>query len=146
MDELEQAAADERDLSDEELELWARVVDAVTAVVADVEETGGHGHRQLDDGVGIQLTMSPGELSVTTPYWFEGPDAERVVEKLRRVATAVESATDLVAYDPQADAAFLGDGSDKAAASFDRAAVALRALGDQSPTRARSPRWAFWRR
>ena len=58
----------------------------------------------------MQLTMHPGEISLTTPYWFEGNEAERVVEKLRQVSAAVEGATGLVAYDPQADAPFLSEG------------------------------------
>ncbi|MGB3411246.1 MAG: hypothetical protein WBA45_08600 [Microthrixaceae bacterium] len=146
MDQLESGAADGGELTSQDLGLWAQVVGAATAVIPDAEEIGGGGYRQLDDGVGIQVSLFPGELSITTPYWYEGQDAERVVEKLRQVATAIESVTDLVAYDPQADAPFLGDGDTMAVASFDSAAVVLRDLGTSSPTRSAVPRWEFWRR
>jgi len=144
MDDIEQAAAEERQLTSEDVELWGRSVGAVTAVVPDADVVEGDRYRQLDDGTGMQLTMYSGELSINTPYWFEGGDAERVVEKLRQVASAVERVTGLVAYDPQADAAFLEGGSSSAAATFDRVGVAMREhLGAERPTRRR---WAFWRR
>ena len=148
MDELELAANDERGLTAEELDQWDRIAGAVLDVVPDAEPFEGDRYRQLDDGVGMQLTMYPGELSVTTPYWFEGDDADRVVEKLRRVASAIESVTDLVAYDPQAEAAFLDEGSGADSATFDQVATSMReqlgVRGDQQPPPRR--RWAFWRR
>ncbi len=147
MDDLEQAANDERALTAEELDQWGRIAGAVLDVVPDAEMFEGDRYRQLDDGVGMQLTMYPGELSVTTPYWFEGDDADRVVEKLRRVASAIESVTDLVAYDPQAEAAFLDEGSDAAPATFDHVATAMREhLGVPDKRQPPRRRWAFWRR
>jgi hypothetical protein len=71
--------------------------------------------------------MFAGELIVTVPYWYTGSDAERVVEVLGQIAAKVEEATGLTAYDPQADAPFLGDGQSSAASTFERA---HRALGD----------------
>lgn len=146
MDQVEQNALDQRDLTAEDLELWDRIVDAVTDVLPDLEPSEGDRFRQLDDGEALQLTMFPGELSITTPYWFDGEDAERVVQRLRRVAAAVEGATDLVTYDPQADAPFLGNDAATAVGTFDRMAVAIDELTAQRPTSARAPRWAFWRR
>jgi hypothetical protein len=148
LDELERAAADGAGLSSQDLELWARVVGAVTAVIPEAEEideVDGAAHRQLDDGVAIQVNMLPGALSITTPYWFEGRQAAAVVERLRQAADAIERVTDLVAYDPQAGAAFLDAGSARAVASFDSAAVALRDLGAKNRSSRAAPRWAFWR-
>ena len=147
MDRIEEASGDDRELTSEELELWARIVDAVSSVIADVEQFEGDRYRQLDDGVGMQLTMFPGELSINSPYWFEGDEAERVVEKLRQVSLAVEGVTGLVAYDPQAEAAFLADGSSTAAATFDRVGAAMREhLSVDESTPPARPWWAFWRR
>src|SRR5690606_12703614 len=122
-----------------------RVVEAVTAVLPDAKEASGPRFRQLD-GDPLQLTLSPGELSLTTPYWFEGPEAAAMVDQLRRVATAVEQATGLTAYDPQAGRAFLADGDREAAATFDRAAETLRQVVAERGTSRPTPRWAFWRR
>ena len=147
MDRLEEAAEEERDLTTEDLDLWGRIVDAIAGLVADLEQSGGDRFRQLDDGVGMQLTMYPSEISLTTPYWFEGNEAERVVEKLRQVSAAVEGATGLVAYDPQAGAPFLSEGAAAAAAStFDQVAGSMAShVSVESPAPTAHPRWAFWR-
>lgn len=79
LDELERAAADGAELSSQDPELWAPVVGAVTAVFPEAEEIGGvdgAAHRRLDDGVAVQVNMSPGELRITTPYCcVEGREA-----------------------------------------------------------------------
>ena len=66
---------------------------------------------------------------------------------MKVVAAAVEEASGLVAYDPQADAAFLESGAAAAPATFDRVhdfmENELGARPDPSPPR---PWWAFWRR
>ena len=62
-------------------------------------------HRELsDDATGVQVSLFHGELSLTVPYWYNGPDAQRLVALMRRVVLAIEEATGLTAYDPQADA------------------------------------------
>lgn len=147
MDEIERVAAEERELTDADLALWARIAEAVTNVAPDVEQFSGDRHRQLDDGVGMQLTMYPGEITINTPYWFEGEAAGQVVEKLRRVVGAVEAATGLVAYDPQADAAFLDEGSASAVGTFDQVADRMgEQLGTRGATQRQKRRWSFWRR
>jgi hypothetical protein len=60
------------------------------------------------------------------PYWYSGDDAGRVEELLRAVATEVEAATGLTAYDPQLDAPLLASPGSSAAV-FDRVADSFAA-------------------
>ena len=127
MERLEEAAEEERALDDDELARWQAVRGSVQPLLAGAEEFSGESFRELShDATGIQLRLSPGELSLTVPYWYSGPDAQELVARLRSVAAAVEHATGLTAYDPQADAPFLGAGEDTAAATFDQVDAALR--------------------
>ena len=127
MDRLEESASDERELDAQERARWDAILDQVRPLLPDAEEFSGESHRELsDDGSGMQLTLSPGELSLTIPYWYSGPDAQVMVDRLRSVAVAIENATGLTAYDPQADAAFLAAGYSVAATSFDQVDAAVR--------------------
>jgi hypothetical protein len=127
MDRLEEAAAAEIGLDGQDNAQWDAVHAAVEPLLPGAEEFAGESHRELnDDGSGIQLSLSHRELSLTIPYWYSGPDAQAMVERLRAVAIAVEGATGLTAYDPQADGPFLGDGERSAAATFDQVQAALR--------------------
>lgn len=127
MDRLEEAAGTQAGLDDQDLARWAAVRRDVEPLLPDAEEFSGESHRELnDDASGIQLSLSRRELSLTIPYWYSGPDAQAMVKRLRAVAVAVEGATGLTAYDPQADAPFLGEGERTAAATFDQVEAALR--------------------
>jgi hypothetical protein len=127
MDRMEASAGDERALDEQELARWDAILDQVRPLLPDAEEFTGESHRELsDDASGMQLTLSPGELSLTVPYWYSGPDAQAMVDRLRSVAVAVENATGLTAYDPQADAAFIDGGYPSAATAFDQVEAALR--------------------
>jgi hypothetical protein len=80
----------------------------------------GERDRELTDpATGLQITMFPGELSLSVPYWYEGGEAGTIAELLRRVASSIEDETGLVAYDPQADAEFI-DSMHDPAETFDR--------------------------
>ncbi len=147
MEDLEASAAEQRLPSPEDREVWDRVVTAVAPFVPEGQVFDQERSRTFDDGVGLQLSMYPGEISINTPYWFEGEQAEQVVERLKAVAAAVEDATGLVAYDPQADAPFLDSGADDAPATFDRLHDFMTSeLGVQTDPRPGRPWWAFWRR
>jgi hypothetical protein len=127
MDRLEEAAAAEVGLDGQDIAQWDAVRAAVEPVLPGADEFAGESHRELnDDGSGIQLSLSHRELSLAIPYWYSGPDAQAMVERLRAVATAVENATRLTAYDPQADRPFLGEGDRTAVATFDQVQAALR--------------------
>src|SRR5262245_26076265 len=107
-DRLEEAAASPTGLDDQDLAQWDAVRAAVGPLLPGAEEFSSDGRRELsDDGSGIQLALSHAELSLTVPYWYSGPEAQAMVERLRAVTAAVERATQLTAYDPQADAPFL---------------------------------------
>jgi hypothetical protein len=96
-------------------------------VIPDAKEFAGETSRELDDdATGIQLSMFAGELSLTVPYWYTGSDAERVVGVLGQIAAKVEEVTGLTAYDPQADAPFLGEGQSSAPSTFDHVHRSLR--------------------
>ena len=147
MDQLEAASAEQRSPTDEEIELWDRLVAAVRPVVPEGEVFEDERSRVFDDGVGLQINMFPGEISINTPYWFDREQAEPVVQRLRAVARAIEGATGLVAYDPQAEAAFLDSGAESAVATFDKVHAFLETkLGTPEPEAERPSRWRFWRR
>ncbi|MEZ5281279.1 MAG: hypothetical protein R2770_12500 [Acidimicrobiales bacterium] len=147
MDGLEAAAAEDRDPTAEDLELWDRIAAAVLPVVPEAELFEQDRSRLLDDGNAVQLHMAPGEISLNTPYWFEGEQAKQVIETLRTVAMAIENATGLVAYDPQADMAFLDGGAEAASQSFDQAHHFIRdELGARPPDSSKRPWWALWKR
>ena len=111
MNRLEVATADESQLVDTDLRQWQTVLERVRPLLPNGQVFEGERHRQLsDDATGIQLSLSPGELSLTVPYWYDGPDAQQMVSRLRDLANAVEPATGLTAYDPQADAPFINAG------------------------------------
>lgn len=147
MDQLKSDAAVERAPTDHDRELWDRIVAAVVVLVPEGEVFDNGRSRTFDDGKALQLSMYPGEVSLTTPYWFEGDEAERIVERLRSIAAAIEDATGLIAYDPQAGAAFLESGANQAAETFDRVRGYMAEHLDVSAERPSShSRWRFWRR
>jgi hypothetical protein len=127
MDRLEQLAAEESELGAADVERWQTVLDQVRPLLPDAEEFAGESHRELSDvATGMQLSFAPGELSLTIPYWYTGPEAQAIVDRLRSVVLAVEAATGLTAYDPQADAPFVHAGHQTAAAAFDQVDASLR--------------------
>ena len=135
-------------LSEADLEQWSSIVAAVEPVLPETVSYESETVRQLTvEAIGLQLTLSPGELSLTVPYWSTGDEAERTVRLLRDVASAVEGATGLIAYDPQSDGPFLAGSTEAAGQSFERAATVLddvragRATAEPPPKR----RW-FGRR
>lgn len=126
MGRLEEAAAEEAELTFLDLQRWESVLIHVRPLFPDAEEFVGDSHRELnDDATGMQLSMSHGELSVTVPYWYDGPEAREMGRRLRSVTIAVEAATGLTAYDPQAGAPFIGTGEQTAAATFDQVRAAF---------------------
>lgn len=126
MGRLEEAAAEEAELTSLDVQRWESVLTHVQPLLPDAEEFVGDSHRELsDDETGMQLSMSPGELSLTVPYWYDGPEAREMSRRLRSVTVAVEAATGLIAYDPQADAPFIGAGEQTAAETFDQVHAAF---------------------
>jgi len=112
---------DDGPLTDAQLQVWERIRGAVGAVLPDATEHVTEQSRELtDEASAIQLSLFGDELSLTVPYWYQGEEAERLVGQLREVARRVEEATGRVAYDPQADAAFLGTGDNSAASAMSR--------------------------
>jgi hypothetical protein len=140
MERLEEAAADPAPLDDTDLARWDAVRGRVRPLLPRAEEFTGESHLELSDAdSGIQLSLSHRELALTTPYWYSGTDAQAMVDRLRSVAIAVETATGLTAYDPQADAAFVSDGDATAAAAFDQVAAAVRPGAERSAHRRAAP-------
>jgi hypothetical protein len=117
---LEENAETEGSLTDADLALWVRLEVALRDVLPASDSFHGDRSRELtDEATGIQVSLYPGELSLSVPYWYSGPDAEDLIDLLRRIAGLIEDATGLTAYDPQAEAPFLGAGAATAAGSFD---------------------------
>ena len=127
---LEENAAAERPLEEGDLDLWRRLELKLRDVLPASEFFEGERNRELtDEATGIQVSLFPGELSLSVPYWYSGPDAERLVDMLRRVATIVKAESGLTAYDPQAEAPFLGEAVIEAARSFDMVHESFNARG-----------------
>jgi hypothetical protein len=127
---LEDSANDERPLAEADLALWRRLEAKVREVLPASEVFEGQRNRELsDEGSGIQVSFFPGELSLTVPYWHSGPEAERLIDILRRVASILEEESGLTAYDPQAEAPFLEGGAAAAATSFDMVHESLHERG-----------------
>ena len=144
---MEEAAAEPSDLTTGDVERWQSVLGHVRPLLPNATQFAGASHRQLsDDATSIQLSLAPGELSLTIPYWYSGPEAQAMVERLRSVALAVEDATGLTAYDPQADAPFTGAGEQSAAARFDQVAAAFRHGPEPKADTGRPKRRGLFRR
>jgi signal peptidase I len=125
MDALEQGELSVLDDSDRAR--WEVIKAQLTHVLPNAEHFDGEEACELSDGAtGIQLLLAHGELSLSVPYWYDGPEAERLVPLLRRVVTTVEQITGLTAYDPQADARFVETGSRNVGEVFDQVHHALR--------------------
>ena len=71
-----------------------------------------------------------------------------MTETLKAVARAVEEATGLVAFDPQADAPFLDGGDATAASTLQdvRDSLARRGIRTDGAVPPPQPKQAFWRR
>jgi hypothetical protein len=120
MDGLEEDAEDDSPLDPGALARWERVKLALTPVLPDADEFVSEASRELtDDATGIQVSIYGRELTLTAPCWYEGPGAQRLVGILRVAAAAIEEASGLTAYDPQADAPFLGEGEHSATSMFE---------------------------
>ncbi len=127
---LEVNAGAEAPLALEDLDLWQRLVPRLREVLPAAEVFDGERNRELtDEASGIHVSLFPGELSLSVPYWYSGPDAERLVGVLRRVASVIENESGRTAYDPQSEAPFLETGIDTAAANFDMVHDSFAARG-----------------
>jgi len=125
---------------------WVAVEAAFRSLIPGAEVFVGDDHRELSDlETGLQLSMSPGEISLSVPYWYEGAGAEQMTDTLRDVVHAVEEATGLVAFDPQANEPFLGGGDASAARTLEEVHGFARGIGEgpEAPPAKKQP---FWRR
>lgn len=146
MDRLEVAAMENKAPTADDLAQWDRLTKALRPLLSNMYVSELENRRELDSDDLIQVGLSPGEVSITTPYWFDGVQAEKQVAKLRRVAALVEKETGLVAYDPQVGAAFLDTEPSASAQAFDQAREVLRDIGARRESKPERPWWAFWRK
>ena len=116
---LESAAGDDLLTPDDEA-TWRSIEASVKTILPDAELFADDGSRELsDEATGIQVALYPGrQVSLSVPYWYEGHEADRMIETLRDVVRAVEESTGLVAFDPQAEEPFIGGGDAIAARTF----------------------------
>lgn len=132
-----------------DLKLWTRLDSKIREVLPASELFEGERCRELTDGAsGIQVSLFADQLSLSVPYWNSGPDAERLIEVLRRVVWVIEEETGLTAYDTQAEAPFLGEDVGTAARTFD---MVRELFGEDGITRGQgtfSPRKpkSLWRK
>ena len=135
MEDLEDAD-DGRPLAAADLERWARLVDSLALVLPEATPESGDESRALDDRAsGIQVSFSPSEISIAVPARTSGDD-DALDELLRRVATAIEAETGLIAYDPQADEPFLPEHADPGPTTVEQV---LQLVGDPDQPSSRRP-------
>ena len=114
-------------LTEEDVLLWHRLESEIRQILPEVEPFEGERNRELThDETGIQISFFHRELSLSVPYWHSGPEAEALIARLRQVVSVIERVSGLTAYDPQAEAPFLGEGDQVASVTFDMADRALR--------------------
>jgi hypothetical protein len=107
MADLELVGDDQR-FSAADLEVWARLVDALAPVLPGADADAGDESRVLDDEAsGISFLFATDEVSVSIPVDDLATADPPTLELLTRVVTVVEAETGLVAYDPLADQPFL---------------------------------------
>ena len=148
MDAIEQAAMsdDTPDFTAEQLEQWDRIHAAATAAIPDLEDAASDRHRELDHmATGMQLSMYPGEIALTVPYWHTDEEAAAVTDLLRTLVEIVERETGLVAYDPQADGPFLGVGDASAAETMTDVRHRMETVLGEQPGVAQTQR-PWWKR
>lgn len=133
-----------RPLDDTDKAQWAAIKGRLIEVLPDADNVDGDEACELtDEATAIQLILAHRELSLSVPYGYDGPDAERLVQLLRRVVTTVEQVTGLTAYDPQADAPFTETGHESASAVFDQVHEAFH---DPHPPTPQPAKRSGWRR
>jgi hypothetical protein len=110
MEAMEQAALSDpvQVLDDGEIAHWDTITDAIAELWSGSELMEKPSFRQLScPERAAQLTLSPGELSLTIAYWHTHTEADEVETWLRDVVTSIEEVSGLVGYDPQSDTRFL---------------------------------------
>lgn len=129
----ERAEGEPRPPTDADRARFDVVEQAVRSVLPDAATADGGHWRQLDhEATAIQVSAStgdPGEIGISVPYWYDEGRAAPIVDVLRRLVAAIEAATGLVAYDPQAGGPFLGHGEQHAGAAFGTIDELLRRKG-----------------
>lgn len=96
------AGGDPGPLTQVELEQWERILPHAKSILGEIEEFTGESKRELSHpATGLQLSIFPGEISITVPYWQSDEDSVAVMEKVYGLARAVEDETGLEGYDPQ---------------------------------------------
>ena len=130
LDELEEKRAEEADDSAQSDRVsWDKVSAAVEPFFPDAEVFDDAECREITDASGTHVTMFPGEISISAPYWFTGAEADAKSFELQRLAAAIEKATGLIAYDPQSDALFFSATS-KPALEIDRGSRHTQSLSN----------------
>lgn len=144
---LEDDAVLERPLTEAQFVLWRRLEARLCELMPEAEVFDGETNRELtDEASGIQVSLFAGELSLSAPYWYSGPEAHEIVAVLRRVASVIEEESGLTAYDPQAEAPFLDDDAASAERSFETVARSFSERGittgdGSAPTPKSKPGW-----
>jgi hypothetical protein len=111
---------------------WNRIVPAARALLGDVDEFTAEDVRSLShDASAIQLTVVPGEVAITVPYWYEGERAAKIIDELYALAEIVERETGLEGYDPQLDRPVANSSRADASALLDETTKMVATLNDR---------------
>lgn len=91
----------------------------------------------------IQLTIHWDNVILTIPYWYTGPEADAVFQKLTGYLRVIRKSVGFFVYDPQTGRTFDPDKEEFGShAEYDRIAGNLPAIIAQGAPR--KPWWKFW--
>lgn len=111
MEALEQSTLASLAWDDTDESMWQTIKTALpTDDYSPISDEPGKPRRLEHDATGVTLIAHPRQVSIDVPY-SAGPASE-LAEYLAELVHAVQTATEQLAFDPQADAGFLETGND----------------------------------
>lgn len=110
------------------------------------EAKNKHRHIELngpEDSNGIQIALFDDEVSLTVPYWHQGPAARRVFEEIWSYLEIIQREGGFFAYDPQIERVVdLETDFEASLACYDRVS---RDVARQFPKQPSKKWWEFWK-
>ena len=93
-----------------------RAAAALLALDPGAERLDDEGWIEITSGT-IQIMLSPREAGITVPYWYEGEEADAVLERMFAYARVLAGELGYTVWDPQNDTIVDPAAPDRAAAS-----------------------------
>ena len=119
-----------------------RLADALEAIDPTAERADGDTFIEINTE-SLQVSLYPNEAAVTIPYWFEGDEADAVMERAFEYARVLRDVGGYTVYDPQNEQV-VGDERGTAAETYRGTMGAVRRIGEEVAPKRRG--WKFWQR